>query len=120
MKEMSVRQERVAEQIREALGQSLSKGGFKNPLIDGMISIPHVWISPDLRNARVFFTTLNDADQDMTKEVAKALNAEAFRFQQELTKFSRKSTPRLKFIPDEDTARTARIEALFNQIGVGA
>lgn len=120
MKEMSMRQERVAEQIREELGKCLSRGGFKNPLIDAMISFPYVWISPDLKNARVYFTTLHNVDSEMTREVSKALNGEAFRFQQGLAKFSRKSTPKLKFIPDEDSARTSRIEALFNQITLNA
>lgn len=116
MREMSIRQQRVAEQIREALGKSVSKGGFKNPLIDPMISFPHVWVSPDLRSARVYFTTLHNADEEMTRDVSKALNAEAFRFQQELSKLSRKSTPKLKFLPDVDSSRTERIEALFNNI----
>jgi ribosome-binding factor A len=116
MKEMSMRQARVADQVREALGKSVSKAGFKDPLIDGMISFPFVWVSPDLRNACVYFTTLHNVDVDMMAEVGKALNAEAFRFQQELSKLSRKNTPRLKFVPDKDSSRTERIEALFNQI----
>lgn len=116
MKEMSVRQERVAEQIRAELGKCLTKVGFKSPLISGMISFSHVWVSPDLKNARAYFTTLHSADKEMTTELAKALNAEAFRFQQNLAKFSRKSTPKLKFLPDEDSVKTARIEAIFNQV----
>ncbi|MFT7144348.1 MAG: ribosome-binding factor A [Alphaproteobacteria bacterium] len=116
MKQMSMRQKRVAEQLREALAQSIARGGFKSPLIDSLINIPYVWISPDLRNARVYFTTLQDLTDQATKEVSKALNAEAFRFQQDIASFARKNTPKIKFYADVEGERTNKIEEIFSAI----
>tara|TARA_R110000868_G_scaffold262401_2_gene521089 strand:- start:67120 stop:67491 length:372 start_codon:yes stop_codon:yes gene_type:complete len=116
MKQMSMRQKRVAEQLREAIAQSIARGGFKSHLIDNLINIPYVWISPDLRNARVYFTSLQNLDSAATKEVAKAMNAEAFRFQQDIASFNRKNTPKLKFYADDDAERTTKIEEIFTHI----
>lgn len=116
MKQMSMRQKRVAEQLREAVSLSITRGGFKSELIDNLINIPYVWISPDLRNARVYFTTLKSLNPASMKEVAKALNTEAFRFQQDIAAFNRKNTPKIKFYADEDVDRTTKIEEIFSNI----
>ena len=111
MKQMSQRQERFAEQVRQELGKALTREGFSNPAITPMVTFVHVWISPDLKNARVFVNSL-DMNADM-KELTKALNTERHIFQQALTRLPNKFTPKLKFYVDESISKTARIEELL-------
>lgn len=58
---MSRRTDRVAEAIQELVAGLLVRE-IKDPRI-GLITITGVRISPDLRHARVFFSSLGDDDQ---------------------------------------------------------
>lgn len=111
MKAMSKRQERIAEQIREELGASIGRGDFADPRLNKLITIPHVWVSPDLKHARVFFTSL-DKKADL-KEMKEALNGERHRFQKVLAALPSKFTPIVKFYVDESTDKTSRIEEIL-------
>lgn len=113
MKEMSQRQERVAEQIRKEMGVVLSRGGFMDPIISPLLTVAHVWISPDLKMGRVFVNAL-DTKTDMKTAVA-ALNAERHVFQQALAQLPNKFTPKLKFYADDSASKTARIEELIHK-----
>lgn len=58
---MSRRVERVAEALQEAVAELVQRE-LKDPRV-GMVTITRVSISPDLRHARVFFSSLGDAAQ---------------------------------------------------------
>lgn len=69
----SPRQLKVGEEIRHALAMLFERGdvpwppGFTPP----MVTISEVQVSPDLRNATVFFTTLNGAFSQETLDILK-------------------------------------------------
>jgi ribosome-binding factor A len=54
------RQRRIADQIQRELSDIL-RNELKDPRV-GMITLTDVEVSPDIAHARVFFTTLGDAD----------------------------------------------------------
>lgn len=59
----SQRQLRVAEEIRHVLAGVFVRGGFRDPMLaDARITVTEVRMSPDLRNATVFFTRLGRSD----------------------------------------------------------
>ena len=64
------RPDRVGEEIRHELSELLSRGAVHDPGI-GFITLTRVKVSPDLQQARVFYTSLGD-DKART-ETARAL-----------------------------------------------
>src|SRR3954452_22296752 len=65
------RPDRVGEQIRDELSRMLSRGAVHDPGI-GFITLTRVKVSPDLQQARVFYTSLGDpkARQEPAKPLA--------------------------------------------------
>lgn len=113
MKQMSQRQERISDQIREELGKFIARGDFNDPRLSRLITIPYVWVSPDLKHARVFFNSLKK--EDNLSSLSEALNGERHRFQRALAHLPSKFTPILKFYADDVADRTNRIEELLQK-----
>jgi ribosome-binding factor A len=114
MKRMSQRQIRVAEVVRQAVASTLGHKQTHNPLIDGMITVSDVWISPDLRTARVYFGCLTDIDH---KSVTEALNAEAWYFQKAIAaKSTSKYAPKILFVYDDSIEKAEKIDASLRAI----
>lgn len=54
---------RVGEEVRHALAQILERGDLRDPdLIDAVVTITEVRMSPDIRNATVFVAPLGGVD----------------------------------------------------------
>ena len=69
------RPERVAQMVQELLGELFARG-MRDPRI-GLVTITGVKMSPDLREARVYWTVHGDPEQ--RKQTAKGLdNARGF------------------------------------------
>lgn len=119
MKVMSTRQQRISEQIRQLVTEELARGDFADPRINGMLSVPHVWISPDLRQCRVFYSSLSqpNATRDEMRDLTLSLNNEAYRLQKEMGRqLTMKYIPRLHFFFDDQNQNTSRIEEIFAKI----
>jgi ribosome-binding factor A len=107
------RPDRVADQIRGELGLLLTRE-VHDPGI-GFVTITRVQISPDLQQARVFYTVLGD--DKARKASARALErAIPFLRRQIGSRLRLKRTPELKWIYDESIAGQDRIEQLLNEI----
>ncbi|HEY4684420.1 MAG TPA: 30S ribosome-binding factor RbfA [Dehalococcoidia bacterium] len=78
---MSRRTERVNELIRAELSDLLLRE-VRDPRLGGLISITRVEVTPDLYNARVYVSVMEDAAEQ--KEAVRALNAAAAFFHREL------------------------------------
>src|SRR6476661_880050 len=107
------RMRRVNEAVREVLSAQLA-AGLKDPRI-GFVTVTGVETSPDLRNARVFFSVLGDED---AREDALAGLRHSKGFLQSLinSELHMKRTPTLDFVYDTTGERAARLSRLIDEV----
>ena len=121
VKGSSTRQQRVEGVIQEIVSQALVRGDTHHPLLNSLITISTVKVSPDLRHAKVFFSPLGGGD---IKEITDALNEEARHFGMVLGRqMQTKYTPRLRFYYDETFEEMSRMNAIItnaNKKPIGA
>ena len=107
------RPERVADQIRKELSVLIARE-VQDPGI-GFLTITRVKMTPDLQQARVFYTTI--ADEKGRKDTAKALGrATAFLRRQIGQRLRLRSVPELQFTYDESIEQQDRIEQIIRDI----
>jgi ribosome-binding factor A len=108
------RSDRVADQIRSELALLLSRGEVHDPGI-GFVTITRVQMTPDLQQARVFYTALGD--ETARKNTERALHrALPFLRRQVGSRLRLKRVPELDFLYDQSIAGQDRIEQLLNEI----
>jgi ribosome-binding factor A len=107
------RPDRVADQIRSELGLLLTRE-VHDPGI-GFVTVTRVQVSPDLQQARVFYTVLGDEKARSNSERALG-RAVPFLRRQIGSRLRFKRVPELKFLYDESVAGQDRIEQLLNEI----
>jgi ribosome-binding factor A len=107
------RPERVGEEIRQQIGQLLSRE-VHDPGI-GFVTITRVKVSPDLQQARIYYTSIGD---DRTrKQTEKALErAKPFLRRQIGSRIRLRRTPELTFEFDRSVEHQERIEQLLGEI----
>ena len=112
-KEASHRQLRVQELLKSALNEILIRGESKNPFLDSiLITITHVDISPDLRNAKFYVipTTISD-----TEKIINALNASKKMIRKKIVdRVNLKYAPEISFYFDETINEIERLDELFS------
>ncbi|HXG53748.1 MAG TPA: 30S ribosome-binding factor RbfA [Vicinamibacterales bacterium] len=107
------RPDRVGDQIREELSVLLARQ-VHDPGI-GFLTITRVKVTPDLQQARVYYTTIGD--EKARKETAKALGrAMPFLRRQIGGRVRLKNVPVLEFFYDESIERQDRIEKIMLDI----
>src|SRR3712207_4140067 len=108
----SQRQQRVAELIRHALAEVLSRGDLQDDVLTkNVITIPEVRMSPDLKLATAYVMPLGGKDEDA---VIKALEKNKKHLRQEVARrVNLKFAPDLRFRRDETFDEAARIDALL-------
>jgi ribosome-binding factor A len=108
---MSERMRRVNSIVREVLADEVEL--LKDPRLE-LITITGVETAPNLRNATVYFSTV---DLDRAEEVREALEAAAPRLRRALGRQVRmKYTPRLEFALDTGVAGGARIDEILRRL----
>ena len=108
----SQRQQRVAELVRHALAEVLSRGDIQDPtLTKHVVTIPEVRMSPDLKIATAYVMPLGGQDE---REVILALARNKKLLRQEVARrVNLKFAPDLRFLRDETFDEAARIDALL-------
>jgi ribosome-binding factor A len=108
----SQRQQRVAELVRHALAEVLSRGDLQDDVLTRhVITIPEVRMSPDLRLATAYVMPLGGKDE---ATVIKALDRNKRALRQEVARrVNLKFAPDLRFLRDETFDEAARIDALL-------
>ena len=107
------RPERVAHLVQQLLAELFSRG-MRDPRI-GLVTITGVKMSPDLREARVYWTVHGDLEQ--RKHTAKGLEkARGFLRREIGVELKLRVTPELRFTYDEAIDRGERIEQLLRQV----
>jgi ribosome-binding factor A len=107
------RSTRVAELLREVISEIIATQ-LKDPAI-GRITITRVKLSDDLKNARVYFSVLGDAQQrrntaEGLKRAARFIRAETAR------KINLRHAPDLQFLYDDTLDYVENIENLIKKI----
>ena len=107
---------RVADQIRGEIAAMLARE-VHDPGI-GFVTITRVTVTPDLQQARVYYTALGD--DKARHNSARALDRAApFLRRQIGSRLRLKRVPELEFLYDESIAGQDRIEQLLNNIRAG-
>jgi ribosome-binding factor A len=107
------RASRVGDQIRAELASLLTRE-VHDPGI-GFLTITHVKVSPDLQQARVYYTTIGDAKA--RQESARALGrATPFLRRQVGQRLRLKRVPELTFFFDEAIEKGDRIEQILHEL----
>ena len=104
---------RVADQIRSELATLLARE-VHDPGI-GFITLTRVQVTPDLQQARVYYTALGD--DPTRRKSARALELAApFLRRQIGSRLRLRRTPELTFVFDESVAGQDRIEQILDEI----
>jgi ribosome-binding factor A len=105
------RTDRVSDEIRKIVSEVIARMHHQN---FEQITITGVKITPDLRNARIYYRLL---DPTRRSEIMRGLQSKGKQIQSEVgSQLSLRSTPRLKFEYDESIDYGAHIEQLFAKI----
>jgi ribosome-binding factor A len=107
------RRKRVADSIKRELAELIQRDVHDSRL--EQVSITDVEMSPDLRNARVYFSMIGDDDR--VKEASLAFERASGYFRKELaTRVRLRYTPQLTFHFDDSLEEGEHIERLLRQI----
>jgi ribosome-binding factor A len=107
------RPERVGDQIRSELAELLARE-VHDPGV-GFVTLTHVKVTPDLQLARVYYTSLGDANAQ--RDSARALKRAASFLRRQLGQRLRlRRVPELEFFYDESIARQDRIEQILQEL----
>ena len=111
---MGFRPDRVGDQIRQELSGLLSRGAVHDPGI-GFITLTRVKVSPDLQQARVYYTSLGD---DAARgQTAKALERATGFFRRHLgARLRLRRVPELQFQFDESVGHQDRVEQILREL----
>ena len=111
------RPDRVGDQIRSEIASLLARD-VHDPGI-GFVTITRVQVTPDLQQARVYYTALGD--DKARRSTARALDRAApFLRRQIGSRLRLKRVPELEFLYDESIAGQDRIEQILNDIHASA
>ena len=109
----SSRPERVGDQIRAEIADLLARV-VQDPGI-GFLTVTHVKVTPDLQQARVYYTTLGD--EKARKDSGRALERVAPFLRRQIGQRLRlKRVPELQFFFDETVERGDRIEQILQEL----
>ena len=109
----STRQQRVQELLVQEISDIVRRE-VKDPRV-GFLTITDAQVTPDLRQARVYFTVLGDAEQQ--EKTAEALNRAAGFIRGEFARRAQmRYVPQLRFEFDQAPARGMRISQLLEQV----
>jgi len=110
---MGLRQERIADQIRDIIAMNLVSGNMRDPRLES-VTITAVKVTADLQNAKVYFRVY---DTSAKEDASKALGSAATFFKKKLSVgLDVRRVPELRFYYDESIENAARIETLLGEI----
>ena len=111
--EPSQRMLRVAELIRHAMSDLLSRGEILDPVLEKhVVTVPNVRMSPDLKLATIYVMPLGGQD---AKEVIEALDRNKKFLRGEIARrVNLKFSPDVRFRQDEGFDASSKIDAILN------
>lgn len=112
---MSLRQDRVADQIRDRLALLFSLEEISDPRLDG-VTITAVKVTPDLQLASVYYRVLDNSDESR-KQAQKGFESCNGFLRKKLSEgLDLRRVPELRYFFDESIERGAHIEKLLGDL----
>ncbi|MGQ9545785.1 MAG: 30S ribosome-binding factor RbfA [Dehalococcoidia bacterium] len=112
---MSRRSERTGKLIQREISQLLERQ-VNDPRLAKLVSVTEVSLSPDLRHAKVFVSTLGSEIGNKEELLAGFNNASGFLRKELASHLKLKHTPELSFHYDDSIERGARLLDLLGQL----
>ena len=115
---MSQRTERIAGEVRAVVGEVIARQEIKDPRVRGagLITITHVRVSGDLRQARVLFT-VHGAGEAELERVRAGLDHAGGYFRHAIgARLRMKVTPQVTFEIDRVFEQATRVENLLREL----
>lgn len=113
MMSMSMRQQRLADEIRDVLAECFQGGLMSDPRLE-QVTITGVKLSPDLQLASVYFRVYSD---DVVNDASQGLTAASGFLRKELARrLTVRRVPNLRFFYDESIEKASRIEDLLRKL----
>ena len=110
------RSRRVAELVQRELAVLIPK--YVQDTDVGLVTVSNVDVSPDLKNARIFITSIGNTIKN--DEIAARLNEHVGQFRHDLSRsLILRSVPRLHFAFDHALERANRLTALIDSLKSG-
>lgn len=109
---MSLRTERMADEIRDILAANFQGGRMNDPRLE-FVTITAVKISPDLQVVTVYFRTY---DSSKPERAQKGLESAASYLRKQLKVLDIRRVPELRFIYDSTLESAERIEGILHKI----
>jgi len=108
----SHRPERVSDALRGVIAEMLARE-IKDPRV-GMVTLTHVEMSPDLKHARVYFSSLGDAAAHQ-RSLAGLQSASGYIKAHAARRLKLRFTPEITFVFDPSLERLERLSSLLRQ-----
>jgi ribosome-binding factor A len=112
--EMSVRPDRVAQEIQAAIASMITRGELRDPRI-GFITITGVKVSPDLRVAKVFYSMLG-TDDELAQSQKGLEAAKGFVRREVAARVQLRVSPEIYFVFDKSIVEGDKIERLLREV----
>ncbi len=111
--ELSQRQLRVGQEVRKVIAEAIEQGDVRSPEIqEAFITITQVIMSPDLKYATVYLTTLNGKNLGIVLE---QMQAEKWLFKKLVaSKLKLRYTPEINFRVDDTYDEVERVNKLMS------
>lgn len=111
---MAIRTERVAQEIQAAVTEVLARGMIRDPRV-GFITVTGVKVSPDLRQARVYYSMIG-TEEERTRTAEGLAAARSF-FRREVTsRVQLRVSPDIHFTFDGSLEEGDKIERLLKEV----
>lgn len=111
------RSDRVADLIKEEIASLVLHGAIKDPRI-GFVTITRVDMTPDLKEARVFFSQIG-SDEDKEKSANGLNNASGYIRRHLAKRLDLRHIPAVTFLFDESLEYSDRIEKILKNMKEG-
>jgi ribosome-binding factor A len=113
---MGLRQERMADEVRDTLARIFTGGQLSDPRLKG-VTISAVKMTGDLQMASVYFRTYG-TDQQSVLEAQRGLESASAFLRRQIADAIRdvRRVPTLRFFYDESIERGSRIEELLSKL----
>jgi len=112
---VSRRSERTSKLIQREISELLERE-VNDPRLSKLISVTEVTLSPDLKHAKIFVSTLSSEINNKEELLAGFNNASGFLRKELASHLKLKYTPQLSFHYDDSIERGARLLKLMGEI----